>query len=253
MPKAEFTKTQKRKIEELVSHYESNRHHFILIVEQLRVLIESAPSLAGFIHSVKWRVKDPQRLKDKLFRKLREADASGIPFDINKENLFSKINDLAGFRILHLYTRQMECINKSLIDLFDEERYSLIEGPVARTWDDESRDYFKEIGIETKDSPSLYTSVHYVLETNSRTKYTWELQVRTLMEEVWGEVAHTVNYPHPSESLACREQIKVLARVTSSCTRLVDSIFRSEEEHRRGKSSGNTSKKTQKLKISKKK
>jgi putative GTP pyrophosphokinase len=49
--------------------------------------------------------------------------------------------------------------------------------------------------------------------------------VRTLAEELWGEVDHTVNYPEPSEVLACREQIKLLARLTSTCTRLVDSIF----------------------------
>ena len=49
------------------------------------------------------------------------------------------------------------------------------------------------------------------------------------MEEVWGEVSHIIDYPHPSKDLACREQIKVLARATSTCTRLVDSIFRSHE------------------------
>ena len=52
-----------------------------------------------------------------------------------------------------------------------------------------------------------------------------ESQVRTLMEEVGGEVDHTMNYPNPVESLACREQLKLLARVTSSAGRLVDSIF----------------------------
>jgi putative GTP pyrophosphokinase len=45
------------------------------------------------------------------------------------------------------------------------------------------------------------------------------------MEEVWGEVDHKLNYPHPTESVACREQIRALARSTSSATRLVDSIF----------------------------
>ena len=51
------------------------------------------------------------------------------------------------------------------------------------------------------------------------------------MEEVWGEVEHSINYPHKIDNLACREQLKVLARVTSSATRLVDSIFLTFEEH----------------------
>lgn len=41
---------------------------------------------------------------------------------------------------------------------------------------------------------------------------------------------HSMNYPYPYNDVACQEQIKVLARVTSSCTRLVDSIFRSKTE-----------------------
>ena len=77
----------------------------------------------------------------------------------------------------------------------------------------------------------MYTSVHYVIESASRTKVTAEIQVRTLMEEVWGEVDHSMNYPHVTESLPCREQLKVLARVTSSATRLVDSIFATLDDH----------------------
>ena len=40
-----------------------------------------------------------------------------------------------------------------------------------------------------------------------------------------GEVDHLINYPTSTTVLASREQLKVLARVTSSATRLVDSIF----------------------------
>lgn len=81
----------------------------------------------------------------------------------------------------------------------------------------------------------MYTSVHYVIGSASRTTVTAEIQVRTLMEEVWGEVDHTMNYPHPVESVACREQLKVLARVTSSASRLVDSIFATVDDHQSSK------------------
>lgn len=229
MPRPEFTKVELKRIDELVAHYVANKYHFETIIDQLNANITRAPSLSQYIHSVKGRVKDPTHLEDKLKRKLRVAKSIGKAFNITKDNLFSKINDLAGFRILHLYTRQVDNINKALLELFTELQYPLIEGPVARTWDDEYRDYFHEIGIETTASKSLYTSIHYILETSQRTKYTFELQVRTLAEELWGEVDHAINYPHRSDSLACREQIKVLARVTSSCTRLVDSIFKTHE------------------------
>ncbi|MBA3247219.1 MAG: hypothetical protein H0T63_03960 [Pyrinomonadaceae bacterium] len=34
------------------------------------------------------------------------------------------------------------------------------------------------------------------METSQRTKYTFELQVRNLAAELWGEVDHSINYPH---------------------------------------------------------
>ena len=78
----------------------------------------------------------------------------------------------------------------------------------------------------------MYTSVHYVISSASRTTVTCEIQVRTLMEEVWGEVDHLLNYPVPSGVLASREELKVLARVTSSASRLVDAIFLTHEAAR---------------------
>jgi ppGpp synthetase/RelA/SpoT-type nucleotidyltranferase len=60
---------------------------------------------------------------------------------------------------------------------------------------------------------------------------TCEIQVRTLMEEVWGEVDHELNYPVQTDVFSSREQLQVLARVTSSATRLVDSIFVTHAAH----------------------
>ena len=38
-------------------------------------------------------------------------------------------------------------------------------------------------------------------------------------------------YPHPTESVACKEQLRVLAKFISTGTRLADSIFKSLEEY----------------------
>jgi ppGpp synthetase/RelA/SpoT-type nucleotidyltranferase len=176
-------------------------------------------------------MKNPEHLRDKLQRKMAKARVENKKFDVTIENLFVRINDLAGIRLLHLHTRQISSIDSVLRQIIHEQRFDLEEGPFARTWDDESRAYFREHRIKTQASPSLYTSVHYVVGSASRTKITCELQVRTLMEEVWGEVDHLINYPHESRSVACREQIKALARATSGATRLVDSIFASHAEH----------------------
>ena len=76
----------------------------------------------------------------------------------------------------------------------------------------------------------MYTTVHYDIVANQRKKITCEIQVRTLMEELWGEVSHRINYPKESPSTSCRDQLKVLARLTSGCGRLVDSIFKTHRD-----------------------
>jgi len=185
-----------------------------------------------YVHSTKFRVKDSNHLLDKLHRKMLSAKEGKEEFNITDKNLFSQINDLAGYRILHLHTHQMGDIDRELRAVLEEYRYTIIEEPSARTWDDENRGYFNSLGIKTINSPTMYTSVHYIIKPNKRTDSSCEIQVRTLAEELWGEVDHTINYPHPSPSPACREQIKVLARITSSCSRLVDSIFETSRTHK---------------------
>lgn len=226
---------EQRRIRSIVAAYGNHKPQIELFHRQLVIALESSRPLASVIHSVRSRVKDADHLADKLARKLKECRDKKISFDITPNNFMVKVNDLVGVRLLHLYTRQITGIDAALRELFKEGKYDLLEGPFARTWDDESRQFFRECKIETQDSPSLYTSVHYVIGSASRTTVTAEIQVRTLMEEVWGEVDHTMNYPNPISSLACREQLKVLARVTSSASRLVDSIFATVEDHNRDK------------------
>jgi putative GTP pyrophosphokinase len=230
MASALLTTPEIAHINSLVDLYRVDFEVFSRFTEQLRMLVD-APSLRRLYHSARWRVKDPGHLRDKLVRKTLEAKESGKAFPITAANLYEKINDLAGVRLLHLHTTQFPGINTALLDLLAENRYVVVEGPVARAWDDEYRAYFEGIKIPTVRSERMYTSVHYVVEANTRTKRTAEIQVRTLAEELWGEVDHAINYPLESEILACREQIKVLARVTSSCTRLVDAIFATHSEH----------------------
>jgi putative GTP pyrophosphokinase len=216
---------RKQLVEELVATYARNIKLITIFQDQLHTALDGSEELAKHIHSIKARTKDPDHLAAKLFRKIAECEERGEAFDVTTDNLLTTVNDLAGVRVLHLYTRQIQAIDPTLRNIFDEQQYELVEGPFARTWDDEYREFFTGCGITTEVSPTMYTSVHYVVNSASRTALTCEIQVRTLMEEVWGEVDHALNYPDPTPIFASQEQIKVLARATSAATRLVDSIF----------------------------
>lgn len=228
-PKIGLSNTERALARRLTRYYEENLHLVKTMLKQLADAILESPSLMALTHSTKSRLKEPGHLQEKLLRKMRESKSKGKAFNVTESNLFSAITDLAGFRILHLHSSQIVDIDRELRRVFAEYRYRLFEKPRARTWDDEYREFFHGVGILTLSSPKMYTSVHYVVESFSETKCTCEIQVRTLAEELWGEVDHSMNYPQPSPVEACRDQIKVLARVTSSCSRLVDSIFRTSK------------------------
>ena len=226
-----LTIAETAEISRTVEHFTASVDRFDTLARNLLNSLSTHIRLKKLLHSSKYRVKDPEHLRDKLTRKAVEAKIKGIRPSINPNNLFTSVGDLAGIRLLHLHTEQYRAIKDAVADVLAEEKYLVVEGPVANTWDDEYRAFFKDIGVDTTDRPSLYTSVHYVIESNSRSQLRCELQVRTLMEEVWGEVSHSINYPHETKSVACREQLKVLARMTSACTRSVDSLFHSKREY----------------------
>jgi putative GTP pyrophosphokinase len=219
------SKTEHKLIESLVKHYVEHKTLISTFGNSVRLAIRDSDKLRPFVHSMRFRMKDPTHLKDKLIRKLTARKEAAEAFGITKDNLFTTITDLTGIRLLHLHTTQFADINRCLMEIIEEQPIDLIEGPFARTWDDEYRGFFRDLGIDTQVSETMYTSVHYVVSSKMKTLMTCEIQVRTLMEEVWGEVDHAINYPHPVQSVGCKEQIRALARSTSSATRLVDAIF----------------------------
>lgn len=237
------TKTTLRKIDAMVDLYRENLPPFSRFASAAYRLLSEHELLKPYLHSAKYRVKEPNHLRDKLAKKAQEAIDDGSVFDINTDNLFDRITDLAGVRLLHLHSDQFQGIHDALIEIFTEQQYVLVEN-VANTWDSEFEKIFSRLSIDTKVREDMYTSVHYIVRANVASRTPCEIQVRTLYEEVWGEVSHKVDYPERSKSVACQEQIRVLARVTSSGTRLVDSIFKSREEFQRLSSPPGTKKKS---------
>jgi ppGpp synthetase/RelA/SpoT-type nucleotidyltranferase len=178
---------------------------------------------------VRHRLKDIDHLLEKIERKNAE-DASLDPQNqkgpITPDNIFTRITDIAGIRVLHLHISQFEHIHKTLMAKVTDGEFTLFEDPKAYTWDPESGTYFESLGLLRELKESYYTSIHYILRPNSRTHATCEVQVRTLLEEVWGEIDHTMNYPEPTSDTYCKEQIRVLARLVGAGTHLADSIMR---------------------------
>src|SRR3979490_2987390 len=203
-------------------------HELSIFMSTIRAWFETHPKLTKgappVIHSVKSRLKDAAHLEEKIHRKL------GLPpvSDPSAEEVFEGLTDLAGVRVLLLHQQQFEILHTDFQKKIQDDWF-LVEPPKAYTWDPESADFFRGLGIETHIKESQYTSLHYVIRPKEGSMLVCEIQVRTLFEEIWGEVDHTLNYPAPTENLACSEQLRVLAKVVGAGSRLVDSIFKSAQ------------------------
>ncbi len=215
-----------KQLNEIISAYKTEKHLFERFMNGVVDTFRLEPTLNRYgdpiIHTIKNRLKDPDHLKDKLVRKWNEDDP------ISPDNLFLRINDLAGVRVLHLYQDQFPQIHRHIQKQVDDGDWYFNEKPIAYSWDPESRDFFQELGLEPKIRDTYYTSIHYLVKPKRDSNICCEVQVRTLFEEIWGEIDHTINYPHPTENIACREQLRVLSKLVSTGTRLADAIFRTQ-------------------------
>ncbi|RPH96047.1 (p)ppGpp synthetase [candidate division KSB1 bacterium] len=206
--------------------YHDSHSQLTSIMDDLVNQISSYKNLKDHVHTIKSRIKSESSIADSLRRKYNKTKVP-IPSD----ELFRGINDIIGMRILHLQRAQIEQINKGLLEWIDAYNYEKLEGPIAKVYDNETKAFFEKLGIDTESNARMYTSVHYVVLNNTKSRYSFEIQVRTLLEEAWGEVDHKINYPNPTTSVACLGQIRSLAHLTTGCNRLIDSILRSHEEY----------------------
>jgi len=208
-------------IQAIVDTYAGDRHLYEQFVDAVRGFFEKTPAFKKgplpLVHSIRSRLKDPDHLREKVARKWHDGNITPL-------NLRARITDLAGVRVLHLHTSQFPAIHAEIMKHIASQSWHLHEPPKAYSWDPDAKAIFSRSGISVVEKDS-YTSVHYVVRPHLGSDITCEIQIRTLFEEIWGEIDHVLNYPTPSKSASCREQLKVLAKLSSAGTRLADAIF----------------------------
>ncbi|HEU0048350.1 MAG TPA: RelA/SpoT domain-containing protein [Nitrososphaera sp.] len=221
-------------VEECLARYRREHHTIEVFANSVHNFLATHPDLTKGdlppVHSSKCRTKNEVNLGKKIVRKKVEDN-----LDITAANLLALVTDLGGVRILHLHREQFEQIHSVITQHVSERHWALYEPPTAYTWDPEYREFFAALGLIPQIKDSNYTSVHYVVKPNEESPITCEVQVRTLFEEVWGEIDHVLNYPVRIESIACSEQLRVLAKMVGAGSRLAEAIFRSHREFLKGK------------------
>lgn len=155
------------------------------------------------------RIKRPESVVDKILRKPEK-----FPNGLSAKSLREMTDILAGRIVVYFLS------NLSLIDY--EIRHSkllevsLLQPPVAYL----PEDTLKSIGladIKRGTKESGYASIHYLVKFRSsrvrEEERPWiELQVRTLVEDVWGEIEHLLGYkPNKRTLFAVRKQFQIIS------------------------------------------
>lgn len=140
------------------------------------------------VHSIRYRIKEPDRLLAKIIRKKKENTRRKFTL----KNYKTKITDLMGLRAIYLYKSNWMNIHESI-----KEQWKLNEPVIAKCKNgDQDIKMYEEYGIKTETTKNGYRSVHYIIKhTPRRKKYLAEIQLRTIFEEGWSEIDHEIRYP----------------------------------------------------------
>lgn len=172
------------------------------------------------IHSVKSRVKDPERLIEKIIRKTSDRRKKyGENFRFSVENYKDEINDLIGVRAIHIFKEDWESIHNFICST-----WKVIE-ITANVREGDDTQGFDELNIEICSRKSGYRSVHYLIEffpTNQRVIA--EIQVRTIFEEGYGEIDHQLRYSHNKIPKILASNLLLFNRIAGSADEMASLI-----------------------------
>ncbi|EKQ53293.1 MULTISPECIES: RelA/SpoT domain-containing protein [unclassified Clostridium] len=172
------------------------------------------------VHSVKSRIKEPNRLIEKIIRKTEDRkNKYGNDFEFTVSNYKNEINDLIGIRVIHIFKDQWQEIHDFIV-----KTWKVIE-ITANVRDGDNIDVFDDPNIEVRSKASGYRSVHYLVEfypTNE--KVIAEIQVRTIFEEGYGEIDHRLRYSHSEIPEILQSNLLLFNRIVGSADEMASLI-----------------------------
>ncbi|MBU2518514.1 MAG: hypothetical protein KKB57_13085 [Proteobacteria bacterium] len=155
------------------------------------------------IYITKCRIKSP----DSIFLKTKRKTIENLPL----------LHDLAGVRVLCLFEQDLFPTHKYILKSLSDADYKLLNFKLFNWPDDgeqqalieDVRGFTKRKKFDNTKKDSGYKSIHYIYEKkNSKPGFYLEIQLRTLLQDVWGELEHSLSYkkgnihPHIKKSFA---------------------------------------------------
>ncbi|MEM5306105.1 GTP pyrophosphokinase [Enterobacter ludwigii] len=199
-------------LKSIVQDYKDNQLVLLDEAEYIAKKIQRCNS----VHSVRWRIKSPSHLLNKIIRKLTEEKPSDKYKNINAENYKSIITDLIGVRAIYLFKSNWKEVHEHILSRWTIKQDEPVmiyhrHGDIMDTYADHP-DCKQEIHKHN------YRSIHYVVPaTNIESVQVYcEIQTRTIFEEGWSEIDHQVRYPDYSDDVNLMSYLNIFNRLAGS-------------------------------------
>lgn len=159
------------------------------------------------------RIKDSDKVVEKIFRK-PELFPEKLSF-----NSLRQMHDTIGIRIVVYFSSQLSLIDR---ELRNSSFFELDENTPPEAFLEPEK--LLRLGlshIECKQKESGYTSIHYMARLKESTipledRPVFEIQVRTLAQELWSELEHVLSYkPETRPHFSARRRFQILSHEIS--------------------------------------
>ena len=191
---------RKRQKEDILISFFKQKEKYEKIAEYIVHLIRDDPSSPReSLHTVIYRIKDNARLIEKIDEENKHLCVEAVP--ITQRNFQKRVGDLLGIRLICLRLSDIKRVEEYLGLLAEEKILRFIRKP------DHKRSFVLPVdpGEEIPEGLDLrysgYSSIHYQVVLGKNTDAPDELkglqveiQLRTILEEAWGEIDHKYRY-----------------------------------------------------------
>jgi putative GTP pyrophosphokinase len=204
---------KKHQREAILISFLNEKERYKRLAEYIVHLIKDDPSSPKeSLHTIIYRIKDELRLIEKIDNQNKELEDGTPP--ITEKNYQKRVGDLLGVRIICLRLSDIEKVEAYLGLLSEEKILRFTKGP------DRKRSFILPVdpGEAVLDGIDLtysgYSSIHYqaALGENSDSPsgmedLQFEFQLRTILEEAWGEIDHKYRYARSRNGTALPDYI----------------------------------------------
>jgi len=185
------------------------------------------PTVPIPVQRTRVRIKRLESVEDKIRR-----NPADYPGGLSTANL-KRVPDLLGARLILYFVSDLPLIDREL-DRCDG--IDVLTDPPPRAY--LPRDLARQLGMtmERHDKSSGYASVHYRcrLATKKTKRAPFELQVRTLTEDVWGEIEHILGYKAGKKTaLQVRREFQILSKQLGAIDEQFALLYHRQRFHRR--------------------